>query len=757
MFERRLKILLGVVLACTAALMGRAVQVQLVQGGYWRQRAADSMRRFVSTDTTRGRILDFRGRELAVDEPCSDAGVDYRAIVKDEAWMRSVAQQRLARDSEEWKQADKVRRAQLLAGEVRAVGADIDRMWQTLASMSGRTPEEIEQVKLGIQQRVEMRRRYVWYRKYEQAMERHEGREPEPWYRQWLISGQSAPQLDQFAITVEEEAQSHVILRAIDDATYIALGKMLDKCPGLELRHGKRRLYPRGSAASHVIGHMGIVTRDDLAGDPDVADDRRQYLPNDLIGRTGVEAAYERILRGSRGRIERHAGRDDPFSVVDPSAGRDVRLTIDAELQADIQRALEKKRELHNEAGQLVETRQDLHGAAVLIHVPTGEVRAMVSCPTFDLNRVDADYARLVRNDIDKPLLNRATLAAYEPGSTVKIVVALGALIDEKLTLDSTIECTGYLVLRGTRYLTGRCWLARQYAGRGIDVRHHKHPANAPHPTGFLNCVDAIQRSCNVFYETAADMMGMDRLVYWFDQFGLGRRTGVGIAESAGRVPDPAQLPRSSLASSTWYAGIGQGPVSATPIQMANLAATVARGGAAMRPTLVVDERAGDRQAATQGVGPLDPQRDKAYVDAVRQGMVRVVNTAAGTGPWAWREDMVVAGKTGSAQAGVFRIPRRDEAGNIVYRERRGADGRTSRRPEWIEVPPNSYPWYQGTGENRTDLSHAWFIGFAPADKPQIAFAVLVEYGGSGGRVAGAVARDVLEAAVQHGYLAPTP
>jgi cell division protein FtsI/penicillin-binding protein 2 len=118
---------------------------------------------------------------------------------------------------------------------------------------------------------------------------------------------------------------------------------------------------------------------------------------------------------------------------------------------------------------------------------------------------------------------------------------------------------------------------------------------------------------------------------------------------------------------------------------------------------------------------------------------------------------MLVAGKTGSAQVSVYKVPRRDDAGNIVYRDERTADGRTVRRVDWIEVPPNSYPWYQGTGENRADLSHAWFIGFAPANKPQIAFSVLVEYGGSGGRVAGAVARDLLEAAGQHGYLAPTP
>jgi penicillin-binding protein 2 len=755
MFERRLKILLAVMFGLTALLLARAVQVQLAQGADWRQRAADAMRRSMTTETTRGRIVDRNGRELAVDEPCTDAAVDYRAIVRDEQWIKEVALARLgARPEVDYRRADKARKVRLLEEEMQAVRTHLDQMWETLARAGGKTLEEIEQLKESIRQRVEMRRRYVWYTKYRQAMERHENKEPEPWYRQWMLSGTKPPELDTFALTVEEETQAHVILRAIDDATYVELGRLRQRCPGLELVRGKHRLYPRGSVACHVIGRVGTVTRQVLDSDPSGHDERRLYLPNDLVGRSGIEALCEPVLRGWRGRIERQSGREQVLSAVDPAPGQDVRLTLDAELQSELEEAFARRREFRDAKGELIETRQDMHGAAVVLDVASSQVLALVSYPTFDLNRFEALYPVLVRDEVNKPLFARATHMAVEPGSTAKAIVAMGALSDGTVNLSSTVECTGYLVLNGVRYGWGRCWIARQYAHLGIDVKHHKHPANDPHPSGFLNAVDALQRSCNIYYETVADMMGLERVAYWFDRFGLGHPTGLGLPEAAGRIPRPGQLPRAALRMNACLTGIGQGPVSATPLQMANVAATLARDGIWMRPRILADHQSLRRAAATAPVDIQDLRLRAVDVDLVRQGMVKVVNTSAGTGNMLYRDDVVVAGKTGSAQAGKLRIPKLDSEGSPVYREVTGRDGQTLRRLEYEVVEPNAYPWYQGTGQNRDELAHAWFVGFAPADKPQIAFAVLVEYGGSGGRVAGAVAKDLLESCVQHGYLA---
>lgn len=206
----------------------------------------------------------------------------------------------------------------------------------------------------------------------------------------------------------------------------------------------------------------------------------------------------------------------------------------------------------------------------------------------------------------------------------------------------------------------------------------------------------------------------------------------------------------------TCFAGIGQGDVAATPIQMANVAATIARGGVWARPRLVADADvapASGRPAVLSRPDRVDLGLPPAALAAVKEGMVRVVNSAAGTGrlthdgPADAVDDVEVAGKTGSAQAPHLTIPVRDDRGNIVLE-----DGRQKRQVVELGTP-GTETWYVGVGDEHKDLAHAWFIGFAPADHPQVAFCVQVEYGGAGGRVAGSIARDVLAACIEHGYL----
>jgi penicillin-binding protein 2 len=282
------------------------------------------------------------------------------------------------------------------------------------------------------------------------------------------------------------------------------------------------------------------------------------------------------------------------------------------------------------------------------------------------------------------------------------------------------------------------------------------HPVPVPHPTGFLTISDGLERSCNVVFETIADKMGMRELSYWFDQFGLGRTTGIGIEESSGMIPEPVDASiHSPLRMWTWFAGIGQGRVHATPLQMANVAATIARNGIWMRPKLVSDD---DRGTPTTRSDTVDLHLAPEAVAAVREGMDRVVNSEAGTGfqilpqeqnppePDDPLQGIEIAGKTGSAQTSLMTIPVRDADGEIVKK-----DGREMR----VAVPlgtPGTEGWYQGSGAAK-HMDHAWFIGFAPADHPQVAFCVMVEYGEAGGPVAGAIAHDVLEACVRHGYL----
>jgi penicillin-binding protein 2 len=303
------------------------------------------------------------------------------------------------------------------------------------------------------------------------------------------------------------------------------------------------------------------------------------------------------------------------------------------------------------------------------------------------------------------------------------------------------------------------------------NVMHHRVPWDAQHrgthgnPDGFLTFADALQRSCNVYFETLADQLGLDRLSRYYKAFGLGRDTGIGIPEVSGLVPSSYRGPRAHARSVLWFSAIGQTQVLASPLQMANVAATIARDGVWVRPRLVADgvetrpilvRDPADPSGKTMIPAPdrVDLGLPKAALAAAREGMVRVVNAPGGTGRYIHRKDMYVAGKTGTAEAARMRLPKldrdlklvKDENGRTVYEElplaRVGGEQTRS-------------PWYRGYGKEGKDLKHAWFIGFAPAENPQVAFAVMLQYGGSGGANAGPIAAKVLDACVRHGYLKP--
>lgn len=759
MFERRLKIFLGLLLLVTVVLLLRALQVQVLQRDHWREQATESMKREELIETTRGKLLDHKGREIALDQACIDAAVDYRAITfpPDERWMREQAVRRLRqRRGEEYRAADTAGRRKLVDHEVALVQTEIQIMWETLAKLGGQPVEEIDETRRAIVRRVEMRRRSVWYRKFEVAKAAHENREPSPWWKQWLIDEtQKAPQLDDFQIDVAEQTEPHVILRNIKPSVHNLLWKNLEKYPGLVLRPSRTRVYPFGEAACHVLGRLAKVSREDLKNDPHVGDSLRQYYPNDLIGRTGLEALCEPLLRGVRGREERWIN-DKAVRRQDPIDGQNVRTSIDIELQTEIIELFRQARVINPDNSYDTVA---MHGGAVVLHVPSSQVLAIASYPGFDPNRLVDEYPRLVTDEFGKPLMNRATQFALEPGSTVKPIVGLGAITDRIVGAVEGIECTGYLTLGGKKFNVGRCWTASKFAAQYPGaVAHHQMPWSDPHrghdgnADGFLSFSDALQRSCNVYFETLADRLGAEGLSRWFDRFGLGRPSGLGLPEASGRLPNEFRGPAFLRRSTTWFSGIGQGEVSATPIQMANVAATIARNGIWMRPKLVMDElpRSGDWGKVPDRV---DLKLSPAALAAARQGMVAVVNTDAGTGKEAYRPDMVVAGKTGTAQAAKFTVLERGPDGKPLLDEK-GLPVRRVLEPSTHAHPNPEAPWYRGFGEDGKDLNHAWFIGFAPANNPQVAVAVMVEYGGSGGKTAASVARDVLEACMVHGYLA---
>jgi penicillin-binding protein 2 len=825
MFERRLKFVLAILFIGTIVLLVRAFHLQVINRARWTEEAADTLRREQSIETTRGMVRDFKGVPVALDVACVDACVDYRAITNppDPDFVNRIALQwARERRADEWRAADGARRKLILAEERKHVAERIDVMWATLAHVAGRPLEEIEDARHQTMRRVEMRRRYVWYRKYELARREHEARnahdKEDPslsgWWKQWLIDEtQDAPQLDQFDVKVAEQTEAHPILRAISSDVQNRLGKDIDDYPGLVLKPGMTRSYPWGEAACHVIGHLTRVDPRDLAADPFADDELRKYQYNDLIGRNGIEGLCEPLLRGTRGRVERYLGSDRSIDnrairSVEPRAGEEVKTTIDIGLQQEVL-DLFQHAELKFEDDSM--RHQPMHGGAVLIDIPTGEVRALVSAPTFDPNTFDENYALLARDNLNKPLLNRATQNPLETGSIVKPVVGLGGITQGVIGVNEGIECTGYPVFGGRKLSVLRCWTASKFAQLMPDmVGHHQvprpHQGHDGNRDGFLTFSDALERSCNVYFENVANRLGLAGLSYWMEQFGLGQPTGIGIAESRGRLP--SSYDGNNVKYATWSAGIGQGPVAATPLQMANVAATIARDGVWMRPTLIArdtsdrvrpiaqlqaarlqaattqpttqqattqqattqqatTQQATTQQATTQqattaltGWWTVPDRRDlhlsPAGLTAAHLGMFNVVNGESGTGRnLRLKGDvLLVAGKTGTAQAARFTEPDLDENGV----QRRDDAGRPLRRilePSTVDRINPRAPWYVAYDLEGKNLKHSWIIGYAPAQHPRVAFAVMVEYGGSGGIGAAGIARGMLDACIQHGYLLP--
>jgi penicillin-binding protein 2 len=423
------------------------------------------------------------------------------------------------------------------------------------------------------------------------------------------------------------------------------------------------RSYPLASAAAHALGRVGEISERQLE-----LPEHKGLGPGSLVGQAGIEARYNRALMGrdgfrrvivnSRGLEVTEAERQPPVD------GPSLTLSIDASLQAAMEKAFEGRA-----------------GSAVALDPETGEVLAMTSTPAYDPNEfttgIDASLWASLASSPDTPLMNRVIQGTYSPGSTFKIVVSTAALEEGVITPGTTFYCPGYLAVYNTVF----------------------HCAN-PRGHGVMDLRRAIANSCNVYFYQVGIRLEIARLAKWAKLMGLGAPTGIDLpAEASGLMPSPEWKMR--IFKTPWYAGetvsvaIGQGQVSATPLQMARAIAVIANGGRLVRPHLA-------RSAAAAPV-PLGIHPET--IAAVKEGLASVV--AEGTGWRARLQTVEVCGKTGSAQ--------------VVARSR------LEKTPEAFELLP-----------------HGWFLAFAPADRPRIALAVIVEHGRSGGESAAPVARGIL-------------
>lgn len=457
--------------------------------------------------------------------------------------------------------------------------------------------------------------------------------------------------------------------------------------PGVDIKARLFRQYPEGPFASHLLGYIGRINAKDLEKIEEV-EQEQNYRGTDHFGKTGLEQRYEFDLHGISGfeQVEVDSGGRAVRTLARtaPVAGNNLTLTIDAKLQRVAENAFGARR-----------------GALVAIEPATGGILAYVSMPNYDPNMfvdgIDSQNWRELNESSDKPMVNRAINGAYPPGSTFKPFMALAALELGKRRPEQGISDPGFFNFGGHQFR---------------DDKKGGH--------GFVDMYKSIVESCDTYYYQLANDMGIDAIANFMGQFGLGSRTGIDIeGESRGILPSPQWKKErfKKPEQQKWYAGetisigIGQGYNAYTPIQLAQATATLANNGVMFRPHLVkyvTDTRSGNQRLIEPQplkTIPLKPEN----VEVIKRAMVGV--NVEGTGARAFANaGYVAAGKTGTAQ--VYSLKGAQYKAHAIKEELR---------------------------------DHALFIAFAPADKPTIALAVLVENGGFGAQAAAPIARQVFD------------
>ena len=618
----------------------RLFQLQVVKGAEYAQTAHENVIRRVTIPTTRGIVRDAQGRVLASSRP------SFNVLIVPGRVMPSARPQKPNR-------------------AVVAMSDEVDS-WNRIADTLRLNPDERTRLTARIKD----------------ACTTDEDRSP-----CWR------------AILVREDLSRDIVAELKQHASEL---------PGCDVVSQPIRYYPYKHLASHSIGYTAEIDAETLARfrpqgwESMTAEERLKanplgYDPGDVIGATGVERSWESYLRGQRGwekRVVDARGRYrtgpeterllDAPSRQEPLSGRDLRLTIDIDLVQSIERAM----------------RPHAAGSAVVVDVRTGRLLAMYSKPDFDPNDLSGGAGRdRIRESFNKlytdslrPMLDKTTSGAFQPGSTFKPFSALAALEDKIVDPSEHERCDGYLSF-----------------GRRIFHCTHVH--------GKVDMHDAIAESCNIYFFKLAESVGMDRIARVATEFGLGQKTGIGVnPESSGRIP-----------TRSWYAlrykgqfrigftlntSIGQGATTVTPLQLALAYAAIANGGTVYSPQLVraVETTNGD---VVQDFPPRVRQKAKIApenLSRVNEALAAVVNDAKGTAYPVRDPSLDVAGKTGTAQTGYVNT---------------GGD-----------EPKKA--WYLAR-------DHAWFAAYSPAKAPEIAVVVLVEHGGSGPTVAAPIAMQIVK------------
>lgn len=453
-----------------------------------------------------------------------------------------------------------------------------------------------------------------------------------------------------------------------------------NKFPGVKISTGEQRLYPKGNDTAHIVGYVSAISKVDIKNDPSLI-----RLPDLKIGKTGIEGAFEELLRGEPGakKIEVNvAGREiRELEQVPSKPGQSAILSIDASLQ------------------NFVNERLALHKSAscVVMNCDTGDIYALGSHPSFDPNLfirgLSPEKWQELLSDKTYPLSNKAISGLYPPGSTFKMVTALAGLEAGLVTAKSQVFCPGHFDLGTDRF---RCW---KKAGHGA-----------------MDMVEALAQSCDVYFYDLAAKLGIDKIAAMARRFGLGTKLGFDLPEErGGLVPDErwklGHIGTKWQKGESVVAAIGQGYLQTTPLQLAVMCARMVNGGYGVNPWLVTNTHRDIIDKKSFEKLEVDPY----HLTLVMRGMNRAVNAAKGTalGSRIASSEGGMGGKTGTAQV-----------------------RRITQKQRELGVQQEELPWRQ--------RHHALFVGYAPVEKPKYVCSTVIEHGIGGSRTAAPLTRDVL-------------
>jgi len=753
MFHRRLLLLATAALVVAGVLGVAAARLTTGQSFLDARQAAESKlqsTRLVST--IRGTITDRNGQVLAVDETGWQVTVSYAVINTSWAQIQAKAEAPM-RDPMAWEEMSDAQRMEAIDELRLKYELQIEEMFQILAEMTQQDGADLRQTRDEIVEGVHDLQAYLWDRWQEEAEE--ERGEPVPRSEVAKPIAEQDRYFHHVVVKDVSEQQRRLIEGFVAEGRQAAAGD--DRLQSqivwseVELRRTTVRRYPMdtvsitldrstlpGDLASsepielevsgvgtHIVGWMHGVQYEDVFNHPfrreDGSYDLSGYDSGDRLGRAGVELAYEDVLRGTIGQRTINLDTRELENEVAPVAGQDVTLAMDIMLQARVQAIMSPEFGLmqrHAWHGSDIPEHQlgaPLNGAAVVIEVATGDVLAAVSMPALPRAELDEDPDRFWGDTINQPRINRCVAMNYRPGSIMKPFVLVAAVNEGLYHPNQTIACNGHYYDHIPDQL--RCWIFKTHLGTH----------------GPLHGWEAIMNSCNIFFYTLGDKMQTAVMAQWYRDFGFGSPTRCGLPdEVGGNAPDPARAGDSTAPgfddrNDPLFLAIGQGDIDITPMQVASAYATLARGGYHVPPRVIASPRRNNLPEAR------DLHLDPRGVDDAMEGLRNVINNPRSQ-----------TGHHISSLPGrptIFNVP-----GVTVYGKSGTADASAQR--------------IDSNGDGQRDMivqdgDHSWFVAMVQPEgepRPTHVVAVVVEYGGSGGRVAGPVVNQIIHALQHDGY-----